>query len=79
MSEAKQFSKRSVAELASALDMLEILQHQFYDTVGEDMVTQEEFNDFAKKYPNVARFGLLIEATCEVFKDELNRRGIHTE
>lgn len=79
MSEVNQFSGRSVAELGSALDMLEIMQDQFYETVGEDVKEQEEFNEFAKKYPNVARFGLLIEATCEVFKDELNRRGIHTE
>lgn len=79
MSEQNLFTKRTVAELGSALDMLEIIQHQFYETVGEDLKKQEEFVEFAKKYPNVARFGLLIEATCEVFKDELNRRGIHTE
>lgn len=78
MSEVNKFSKRTTAELSSALDMLEIVQHEFYETVGEDAKEQEEFNEFAERYPNVARFGLLIESTCEVFKDELNRRGIHT-
>jgi hypothetical protein len=67
---------RKTEEIIGGVYMLECVLSHLYEAFGEHLQTQEEFNNFADRYTEIALMPQAMETVLEVLKDELNNRGI---